>query len=118
MSRLLYWWQSSLGARLYSFAFLTIFAVGALATAAIHFSRNTEQAAHQLYDYGFVRVLNSSRLKLLLEQHRRIVESMPPQVDRARLKKARTALPKIQGKPLHTIADLVDAIILALSCNV
>jgi hypothetical protein len=96
MSKLLHWWQSSLGARLYSFAFLTIFAVGALATASIHFSRSTEQAAHQLYDRGFVRVLNSSRLELLLEQHRRIVESMPAEVDRATLKQAGADLAEIQ----------------------
>jgi diguanylate cyclase (GGDEF)-like protein len=108
MSSLLHWWQRSLGARLYSFAFLTIFAVGALATAAIHFSRNTEQAAHQLYDDGFVRVLNSSRLELLLEQHRRIIESMPAEVDRATLKQARADLAEIQKKLFDLSGELLS----------
>lgn len=108
MRRLLHWWQSSLGARLYSFAFLTIFAVGALATAAIHFSRNTEQAAHQLYDDGFVRVLNSSRLELLLEQHRRIVEGMPAEVDRAILKKDSADLAEIQRKLFELSGELLN----------
>ncbi|CAN7470541.1 EAL domain-containing protein [Bradyrhizobium sp. LjRoot220] len=108
MSRLLQWWQSSLGARLYSFAFLTVFAVGALATASIHFSRSTEQAAHQLYDGGLVRVLNSSRLELLLEQHRRIVESMPAEVDRATLKQAGADLAEIQKKLFDLSGELLS----------
>ena len=107
MSRLLYWWQSSLGTRLYSFAFLTIFAVGALATAAVHFSRNTEQAAQQLYNDGFISVVNSSRLELLLEQHRRIVESMPAEVDRATLKKAGADIDEIQRKLFDLSGELL-----------
>src|SRR5258708_15145165 len=118
MSRLLYWWQSSLGARLYSFAFLTIFAVGGLAVRPIHFSRNPEQAAHQLYDDGFVRVLNSSRLDLLLKQHRRIVESMPAEVDRAMLKKAGADLAEIQRKLFDLSGELLSEKIGDLERNI
>ena len=38
----------------------------------------------RLYGDGFVGVSNSARLELLLEHHRRIVESMPAEVDRHR----------------------------------
>ncbi len=107
MSRLLNLWRSSLSARLYSFAFLTIFAIGTLATAAVHFSRNTEEAAYQLYDDGFVSIINSARLELLLEQHRRIVESMPAEVDRIALKDARAHLADIQSKLLNLGSQLL-----------
>ena len=52
---------------------------------SIYFSRTTESAAHHLYGDSFLGVLNSTRLELLLANHRRIVESMPPEVDRDRL---------------------------------
>src|SRR5258708_1981253 len=80
----------SVSAKLYCFAFLTLLAVAALAAASIYFSQTTENAARRLYGDGFVGVLNSARLELLLERHRRIVESMPSEVDRERLQSGRS----------------------------
>jgi diguanylate cyclase (GGDEF)-like protein len=82
----------SISAKLYCFAFLSLLAVAALALASIYFSKTTEHAAQRLYSDGFVGVLNSTRLELLLEHHRRIVESMPSEVDRQRLAITRTEL--------------------------
>src|ERR1700736_2986620 len=75
----------SIAAKLYCFALLSIVAVVALASSSIYFAKTTESAAHRLYDNGFLGTLSSARLGLLLEQHRRIVESMPSEVDRARI---------------------------------
>src|SRR3979411_190404 len=75
----------SIAGKLYCFALLSIVAVISLAACSIYFAKTTETAAHRLYDYGFRGTLGASRLGLLLEQHRRIVESMLSEVDRERI---------------------------------
>ena len=47
---------------------------------------------------SFLGVLNSTRLELLLANHRRIVESMPSEVDRDKLQKARNELSQIKQR--------------------
>ena len=71
-----------ISAKLYCFAILSLVAVASLAAASIYFSTATENAAQILYGRGFVGVTNAARLESLLLQHRRIVESMPAEVDR------------------------------------
>ena len=66
----------NLSTKLYCVAILSIIAVTGLAVASIYFAKITEKAAQRLYGDGFIGVMNSSRLELLLERHRRIVESM------------------------------------------
>src|ERR1700751_5300540 len=88
----------SVAAKLYFFATLSIVAVVALAASSIYFARVTEVAAVRLYDQGFLGTQNSARLGLLLEQHRRIVESMPSEVDRQRIDKALRELDDTQAK--------------------
>src|SRR4051812_3934644 len=88
----------SIAAKLYCFAFLSLLAVGSLAIASIYFSRATESAAHRLYSDSFIGVLNSTRLELLLANHRRIVESMPPEVDRDRLHADQLDLEEIKSR--------------------
>src|SRR5437899_12438174 len=88
----------SIAARLYFFATLSIVAVVALAASSIYFARVTEVAAVRLYDQGFLGTQNSARLGLLLEQHRRIVESMPSEVDRQRIDKAPGELDEPEAK--------------------
>ena len=87
-----------IAARLYCFAFLSLLAVAALATASIYFSKTTEDAAKTLYGDGFVGVTNAAQLELLLEHHRRIVESMPAEVDRLRIQSDRAELGQLQAK--------------------
>jgi diguanylate cyclase (GGDEF)-like protein len=88
----------SIAAKLYCFAFLSLLAVGSLSIASIYFSRATESAAHRLYSDSFIGVLNSTRLELLLANHRRIVESMPPEVDRDRLYADQLDLEEIKSR--------------------
>jgi diguanylate cyclase (GGDEF)-like protein len=96
----------SIAAKLYCFAFLSLLAVGSLSIASIYFSRSTESAAHRLYGDSFLGVLNSTRLELLLANHRRIVESMPPEVDRDRLHADRAELEEIKNKLLALMQDI------------
>ena len=98
----------SIAAKLYCFAFLSLLAVGSLSIASIYFSRATESAAQRLYGDSFLGVLNSTRLELLLANHRRIVESMPPEVDRDRLYADRQELDEIKGKFQALIKDFRD----------
>ncbi len=98
----------SIAAKLYCFAFLSIVAVVALASSSIYFAKTTETAAHRLYDDGFLGTLSSARLGLLLEQHRRIVESMPSEVDRPRIDHGRQELDAIQAKLTSLIDENAD----------
>ena len=95
-----------IAAKLYCFAILSLLAVGALATASLYFSKTTEEAARTLYGDGFIGVTNAAQLELLLEHHRRIVESMPAEVDRVRIQGDVQELAQIQAK----LSDLVKEI--------
>ena len=68
--------------RLYSLGGLALVAVGVLVAASIHFADETNRAARQLYDYSLSGVVNAADLELLLEKHRRIVETSPIELDR------------------------------------
>src|SRR6185295_4035183 len=92
--------------KLYCFAFLSLLAVATLSVSSIYFSRTTENAAQRLYGAGFLGILNSTRLDLLIERHRRIVESMPSEVDRERLQVGRSELGQIKLKLLELITEL------------
>src|ERR1700682_3717858 len=94
----------SIAAKLYCFALLSIVAVVVLASSSIYFAKTTETAAHRLYDNGFLGTLSSARLGLLLEQHRRLIESMPSEVDRTAIDHDRQELDAIQSK----MADLIN----------
>src|ERR1700730_3355770 len=98
---------NGLSTKLYCVAIFSIVVLPALAAASIYFAKITETAAHRLYGDGFVGVVSSSRLELLIEQHRRIVESMPAEVDRARLDNGRARLKETAGKLTTLIQDLL-----------
>ena len=97
---------NNLSTKLYCVAILSIIAVTGLAVASIYFAKITEKAAQRLYGDGFIGVMNSSRLELLLERHRRIVESMPAEVDRERLDDGRARLKEIAASLTALIQDL------------
>jgi hypothetical protein len=96
----------NLSTKLYCVAILSIIAVTGLAVASIYFAKITEKAAQRLYGDGFIGVMNSSRLELLLERHRRIVESMPAEVDRERLDDGRARLKEIAASLTALTQDL------------
>jgi diguanylate cyclase (GGDEF)-like protein len=98
----------SIAAKLYCVSFLSFVAVGTLALASIYFARSTETAARHLYEDGFVGVESSSRLELLLEQHRRIVQSAPAEVERQRLDAGRRELSNLIDKVEELLNEGVD----------
>jgi len=97
---------ASIASKLYFFAVLALIAVASLSIASIYFSRTTESAARHLYTDSFLGVLGSTRLEILLATHRRIVESMPPEVDRDRLQADRNDLDQIKSRLLVLIGDI------------
>ncbi len=99
-------YRGSVAGKLYLFALLSIIAVAALAASSIYFARTTEVAATRLYDQGFLGTLGAARLGVLLEQHRRLVESMPSEVDRDRINKERRELDEIRQKLTDLIGEL------------
>jgi diguanylate cyclase (GGDEF)-like protein len=100
--------RGSIAARFYLLAALAIVAVSGLAVSSIYFARTTETAASYLYGDAYVGVLNATRLELLLEQHRRIVESMPAEVDRVRLRNSRAQLDMVGSRLIDLINDLIS----------
>jgi diguanylate cyclase (GGDEF)-like protein len=102
------WSRLSIAAKLYCVAILSFAAVSTLALASIYFARSTETAARHLYEDGFVGVESSSRLDLLLEQHRRMVQSAPAEVERDRLQTARGELAELAGKIEDLLNERVD----------
>ena len=98
--------SGGLSTRLYCFAFLSLLAVASLALASIYFSRTTENAAQRLYGEGFLGILDSTRLELLLEHHRRVVESMPSEVNRDRIESERRELEQIKIKLQRLMSDI------------
>jgi diguanylate cyclase (GGDEF)-like protein len=82
--------------------------VATLSIASIYFSRTTENAARHLYGDSFLGVLSSTRLELLLANHRRIVESMPPEVDRDRLKAERNEVEQIKRRLSGLIEEITS----------
>ncbi|MDB5602786.1 MAG: domain S-box/diguanylate cyclase protein [Xanthobacteraceae bacterium] len=81
-----------IAAKLYCVAALSGVTVVALVFASIHFAGVTEQAANRLYRDGFSGIQVVTNLQALLEQHRRIVESAPAEVDRVRLEASQRAM--------------------------
>src|SRR4051812_27623869 len=99
-------WDRSVSAKVYCFAILSLLTVASLAFASIYFSRTTEQAAQRLYSEGFFGITSSTNLELLLERHRRIVESMPSEADRLRLQDQHQELDAIKLKLTELIANI------------
>ena len=101
--------NGGISAKLYCFAFLSLLAVATLSVSAIYFSRTTETAAQRLHGVSFVGILNATRLDLLLERHRRIVESAPSEVDRDRLQSGRNELGQIKQKLSELMIQIAPA---------
>ena len=94
--------------KVYCFAFLSLLAVGTLSIASIYFSRATESAAQRLYGVSFIGILDSARLELLLANHRRIIESMPHEVDRDRLQSDRIELAQIESRLTALVKEIAE----------
>lgn len=71
-------WRRIAG-RLYFVGGLAILGVVALAAASIYFASVTSNATHKLFEDGLVGVVDATEIEILLEKHRRIIETAPNQ---------------------------------------
>ena len=71
---------------------LTFSAIGVLVSSSLGFAWQTEEIARSLSGQTFGRVIHSTALELLVERHRRLIESAPLELDRETLRAERHAL--------------------------
>ena len=64
-----------IGGRLYCVGGLAFLAVVALAASSIYFASLTSQATHKLFDDGLVGIVDAAEIEILVERHRRIIET-------------------------------------------
>jgi diguanylate cyclase (GGDEF)-like protein len=76
-----------IGGRLYCVGGFAFLAVVALAAASIYFASLTSQATHKLFDDGLVGIVDAAEIEILVERHRRIVETAPSQSSRSLIMK-------------------------------
>src|SRR5260370_42006860 len=88
----------SIAAKLYLQVALSVGLVAALAGGAIFLSRQAERVAHALYEDGFLQLQDARSLDKLLEQHMRLVESAPAELDRKRLRETEQTLVVVEAR--------------------
>jgi PAS domain-containing protein len=71
-------WRS-IGGRLYCVGGLAFLAVVALAAASMYFASLTSLATHKLFDDGLIGIVDAAEIEILVERHRRIIETAPSQ---------------------------------------
>ena len=76
-----------------------------LSITSIHFARQTDIAATELYGRGFAGVHASAQLDILLERHGRLVESMPSQMERSEMERKLSDLARIEER----LFDLLES---------
>lgn len=89
---------SSISSKLQAVAAASLLAIWALTFVSIYFSVATRQEAEALFDIGFVGMSDAMHAQLLIERHRRIVESAPSEVSREQLAKDSQALKSLEAE--------------------
>src|ERR1017187_6355832 len=99
-------WRLGIRTKLYCVAIFSAFSVALLAAASFHFARTTSVAADRLYHDGFEGVESFAQLESLLEQHRRLVESAPAEVDRQVLEVSQRDMIRKSAQLTRFISDI------------
>ncbi len=102
----------SVAAKLYCVAALALATVSALALLSMVYVRHTSEATSRLKDYSVSGAGTAADLELLLERHRRIIESSPVQLDRVLIDKDRRASEDIADQMLAITAGSKDPLVL------
>jgi diguanylate cyclase (GGDEF)-like protein len=84
--------RHGIAAKMYLQTLVALAALAALVYASIHFADQTEQAAERLYGEGVVGLQQAASIEVLFEQHRRLVEAAPAELDRDRLRASNTSI--------------------------
>ena len=101
------YWRLGIATRLHLVAACSAMAVAILALASLHFATVTKTAANRVYHDGFAAIESTARLQALLEQHRRIVETAPAEVDRKRLEASQRAMIEKSSQLTALLNDLI-----------
>lgn len=102
-------WRRIAG-RLYLVGGLAILAVVALAAASIYFASVTSQATHKLFDDGLVGVVDATEIEILLEKHRRIIETAPSQHSRNQVTRHRRLADAFYARIEDLVVSANDAL--------
>lgn len=94
-----------IGGRLYCVGGFAFLAVVALAASSIYFASLTSQATHKLFDDGLVGIVDAAEIEILVERHRRIVETAPSQNSRSLVMK--------QGRIAEALYSRIDDLVAA-----
>jgi diguanylate cyclase (GGDEF)-like protein len=97
-------WRRIAG-RLYCVGGLAVLAVVALAASAIYFANLTSQATNKLFDEGLVGIVDATEIEILLEKHRRMIETVPTQTTNIQVTKHRRLAEAFYDR----IADLAQS---------
>jgi diguanylate cyclase (GGDEF)-like protein len=90
--------RHSIAAQLYTSNGISIIAVAVLAIASVHFADRTRAAASALYQSAVLELQRESEFEIMFQQHRRLVQAAPAELDRSRLKASRASLDQLNSK--------------------
>ncbi len=91
-------WRRGIAARSWLVAGLTLAAVAALAIPALRLSEITFQASQHVSTTVATGITTAADLEVKLEQHRRLVESAPAEVEREQLDRHQAAAAELEGQ--------------------
>ena len=92
-------------ARLYLAGALAFLSVLIMAVASIHHAQRTGGAARHLYEQAFARAVDAAELELLLERHRRLVETASLEPDVPKRQREAIAIIDARVKLLLAVRD-------------
>jgi diguanylate cyclase (GGDEF)-like protein len=90
--------RHGIAAKMYLQTLVALAALAALVYASIHFADLTKRAAERLYGEGVVGLQQAASIEVLFEQHRRLVEAAPAELDRDRLRASNTSIVDIGAR--------------------
>ena len=108
-------WREGLAAKSWLVSILAFVAVAALTLPALNLSELTQSAARHIRFKVLGGITNAAEIDVLLERHRRLVESAPAEVDRVQLEKEEKWAITVEGQLTSLVhqADPALAIIIA-----
>jgi diguanylate cyclase (GGDEF)-like protein len=98
----------SIAAPIYMSNGASLVAVAILAIASVHFANRTETAAAHLYQSGVIELQKESLFEIMFQQHRRMVQAAPAELDRSRLQSSKAALDQINDTIRQFLKEAPD----------
>ncbi|MGE3917469.1 MAG: putative bifunctional diguanylate cyclase/phosphodiesterase [Hyphomicrobiaceae bacterium] len=111
--------RRTIAGRLYLVCGLALAAVAALTAVSIYYASVTRRAADALYEGGLVGAVEAGELELLLEKHRRVIESAPLEFERSQIERDKKIAEEIARRTTELVTrsdgafgdELADALL-------